>query len=268
MSIYIGNDLEDRLEALEALEMEKESAKKWNLEDRLKALEVENVSLKKHNEYHHLVHEIDHMSDMHLDSSFHKQSMDIDKYFKIKKWHDSSIGQSTVIQRSDNKRAKLSNLNQTQNRRRYVNFENGFHFICSFNLNNPEATICIAFRMNNIASGNYPFLNSIIGSNNGNTAKFIAFYKNNSGLDLLISNSYGSYVTVANNDSGFVPPDYKFPSSKSNCTLLNKWHIISVAWSNRNSNCWSNGEKIILVTLRVLITVLLAILAKQLLNRT
>ena len=47
MSIYIGNDLEDRLETLEALEMEKESAEKCNLEDRLKALEVENASLKK-----------------------------------------------------------------------------------------------------------------------------------------------------------------------------------------------------------------------------
>ena len=44
MSIYIGNDLEDRLEALE---MENESAKKCDLEDRLKVLEVENVSLKK-----------------------------------------------------------------------------------------------------------------------------------------------------------------------------------------------------------------------------
>ena len=51
-------------------------------------------------------------------------------------------------------------------------------------------------------------------------------------------------MTVANDDSGFIPPDYKFPSSKSNCTLVNKWHIISIAWSNRNSNCWSNGEKI------------------------
>ena len=50
MSIYIGNDLEDRLEALEALKMENESAKKCDLEDRLKALEVENVSLKKYNE--------------------------------------------------------------------------------------------------------------------------------------------------------------------------------------------------------------------------
>ena len=39
MSIYIGNDLEDRLEALE---MEKTS-----LEDRLKALETENALLKK-----------------------------------------------------------------------------------------------------------------------------------------------------------------------------------------------------------------------------
>ena len=219
MSIYIGNYLEDRLEALEA---ENELAKKCDLEDRLKALETENALLKKHNEYHHLVHEIDHMSDMHLDSSFYKQSMDIDKYFKIKKWYDSSIGQSTVIQQLDNKRPKLSNLNQTQNRRRYLNFENGSHFICSFNLNNPELTVCIAFRMNNVASGDYPFLNSIIGNNNGNTARFISFYKTNSSPGLLISNSYGSSVTVANDNRGFVPPDYKFHSSKSNCTLLNK----------------------------------------------
>ena len=230
MSIYIGNDLEDRLEALE---MENTS---FNLEDRLKALETENALLKKHNEYHQLVHEIDNMSDLHLDSSFYKQSMDIDKYFKTEKWHDSSVGQSMVIQQLDKKRPKLSNQNQTQNRRRYVNFENGSHFICSFNLNNPETTVFTAFRMNNIASGNYPFLNSIIRNNNGNTDRFIAFYKNNSGLGLLISNSYGSFVTVANDDRGFVPPDYKFPSSKSNCTLLNDWHIISVAWSNRNSN--------------------------------
>ena len=60
MSIYIGNDLEDRLEALEA---ENELAKKCDLDDRLKALETENTLLKKHNEYHHLVHEIDDMSD-------------------------------------------------------------------------------------------------------------------------------------------------------------------------------------------------------------
>ena len=104
----------------------------------------------------------------------------------------------TVIQKLDKKRPKLSNQNQTQNRRRYVNFENGSYFICSFNLNNPEVTVFIAFRMNNIASGDYPFLNSTIGNNNGNTARFIAFYKINSGLGLLISNSYGSYVTVAN----------------------------------------------------------------------
>ena len=44
MSIYIGNDLEDRLEALE---LENELAKKCDLEDRLKALETENVLLKK-----------------------------------------------------------------------------------------------------------------------------------------------------------------------------------------------------------------------------
>ena len=35
MSIYVGNDLEDRLEALE---VENASLKKYNLEDRLKAL--------------------------------------------------------------------------------------------------------------------------------------------------------------------------------------------------------------------------------------
>ena len=59
MSIYIGNDLEDRL----------------------KALEVENASLRKYNEYHQVVHEIDHMSDLHLDGSFHKKSIKADNYF-------------------------------------------------------------------------------------------------------------------------------------------------------------------------------------------
>ena len=44
-----------------------------------------------------MVHEIDHMSDLHIDSSFHKQTM------KIAEWIDSSIGQSTVIQQLDKK---------------------------------------------------------------------------------------------------------------------------------------------------------------------
>ena len=171
--------------------------------------------------------------------------MKLDNYVKINEWFDSSLGQSTVIQRLDKKRPELSNQNQAQNRRRYVNFENGSHFICSINLNNLELTICITFRMNNIFSGSLPFFNSLIGNNNGNNAKFISFCKTNSGLGLLISDSYCSYVTVANDDSGFLLPYYKFPSSKSDCTLLNKWHIISIAWSNRNSNCWSNGEKIV-----------------------
>ena len=148
MSIYIGNDLEDRL----------------------KALEIEHASLKKYNEYHRVVHEINHMSDLHLDSSFYKLlSMKVDNHVKIKEWHDSSIGQSSVTQELDKKRPKLSNLNQTQNRRRYVNFENGSHFICSFNLNNPESTVCIAFRINGIASGNFIFLNGIIGNSNNKT---------------------------------------------------------------------------------------------------
>ena len=76
MSIYIGNDLEDRLEALEA----------------------ENASLRKYNEYQQIVDEIDHMSDLHVDSSFYKRSMNLDKYVKINEWFDSSIGQSSVIQ--------------------------------------------------------------------------------------------------------------------------------------------------------------------------
>ena len=136
MSIYIGNDLEDRL----------------------KTLEVENASLKKYNEYHQVVHEIDHMSDLHLDSSFYEQSMKLDNYVKIEEWFDTSLGQSTVTQRLDLKRPTLSKQNQTQNKRRYINFENGSHFICSFNLNNPETTVCIVFKMTNIASGDQLFV--------------------------------------------------------------------------------------------------------------
>ena len=87
--------------------MEKNS----DLEDRLKALEMENTSLRKYNDYHQVVHEIDHMSDLHVDSSSYKQSMKIDNYHKIAKWIDSSIGQSTVIQQLNKKRPTLSNIN-------------------------------------------------------------------------------------------------------------------------------------------------------------
>ena len=90
MSIYIGNDLEDRLEALDA----------------------ENASLRKYNDYHQVVHEINHLSDLHVDSSFYKQSMKLDNYFKINKWIDFSIGQSTVLQELNKKRPKLSNSDQ------------------------------------------------------------------------------------------------------------------------------------------------------------
>ena len=124
MSIYIGNDLKDRL----------------------KILETENSLLRKYNEYHQVVHEIDHTSDLHVDSSFYKQSMKINSYHKIKEWIDSSVGQTTVLQGLDKKCPKLSSLNQTQNRRRYVNFENGSHFICDLNLNNPESTVFISFK--------------------------------------------------------------------------------------------------------------------------
>ena len=76
MSIYIGNDLEDRLEALD----------------------MENVSLRNYNEYRQVVDEIDHGSDLHVDSSFYKRSMKLDNYVKINEWFNSWIGQSSVIQ--------------------------------------------------------------------------------------------------------------------------------------------------------------------------
>ena len=168
MSIYIGNDLEDRLEALE----------------------VENASLREYNEYHQVVHEIDYVSDLHVDISFHKQSMKLNNYLKIEEWFDSLLGQSTVIQQLDLKRPTLSNPNQTQNKRRYVNFENGSHFICSFNLNNPDTTACIVFKMTNIASGNQLFVNSLIGNSDQTVnSKFITFYRTYRGLGLLISKS-------------------------------------------------------------------------------
>ena len=197
MSIYIG--------------------KNSDFKDRLKALETENESLRKYNDYQKVVNEIDHMADLHVDNSFYEQSMKIDNYHKIAEWIDSSIGQSTVIQQLDKKRPTLSSSNQRQNRRRYVNFENGSQFVCSLNLNNPVLTVCIAFRMNSIASENQLFINPIIGNrNNRNTAKFITFYKTHSGLGLMISTAYnGTYVAVANDGSSLMPePDSKFPSSK------------------------------------------------------
>ena len=199
-----------------------------------------------------MVHEIDHMLDLHVDSSFYKQSMKIDNNHKIKEWIDYSIGQSTVIQELDKKRPTLSNSNQTQNRRRYVNFENGSHFICNLNLNNPELTVFIAFKITDIASENQSFFDSIIGNNNKKVnAKFITFYKTFGGLGLLISKAQsGAYLAIANNDSSSVKLDLKFPSSKSNCAVLNKWHVIFVTWCNgkNNSTCWSNGVKLITFT--------------------
>ena len=51
---------------------------------------------------------------------------------------------------------------------------------------------------------------------------------------------------MANDGSTLIFPDHRFPTQKSNCTIMNKWHVISVTWSNRKnlSNCWSNGEKL------------------------
>ena len=160
-----------------------------------------------------------------------------------------------MIKQLDKKRPTLSSLNQTQNRRRYVNFENGSHFICSLNLNSPELTIFIIFKMTDIVSENQLFFNSIIGNTTERiTAKLITFYKTYNDLGLLISRAQvGTYVAIANNSSSLIPkPDSTFPSSKSNCAVLNKWHVISVTWSNKGENlsyCWSNGEKLITFTI-------------------
>ena len=65
-----------------------------DLEDRLTALEIENASLKKYKKYRQVADEIDHMSDLHQDSSFYNQSMKLDNHVKINEWFDSLIGQS------------------------------------------------------------------------------------------------------------------------------------------------------------------------------
>ena len=118
-----------------------------------------------------------------------------------------------------------------QNKRRYVNFENGSHFICSFNLNNLKTTVFIVFKITGIVSGDQEIVNSLIGNSvivNSKlkiNAKHISFYKTHSGgLGLLISKAQvDSYLAVANDSSSLFPePDLKFPSSKSNCTDLNK----------------------------------------------
>ena len=107
--------------------------------------------------------------------------------------------------------------------------------------------------MTDIASENQSFFNSIIGNNTGRIAtKLITFYKLHSGLSLLISKAQvGCYVAIANDSSSLIPePDSKFPSSKSNCTDLNKWHVISVTWAIGKdlSSCWCNGERLITLT--------------------
>ena len=103
--------------------------------------------------------------------------------------------------------------------------------------------------MTNIASGIQKFVHSLIGNTTEKiTAKLLTFYRTYSSLGLLISKAQvGSYVAVANDGSSSIKQDLKFPSSKSNCTNLNKWHVISVTWSNKGenlSNCWSNGENL------------------------
>ena len=79
--------------------------------------------------------------------------------------------------------------------------------------------------MIDMSSENQEIVNSFKGNNNRKiNAKFIQFYKTFGGLDLLISKAHGSaYVATVNYMSSSIPkPDMKFPSSKSNCTDVNK----------------------------------------------
>ena len=104
--------------------------------------------------------------------------------------------------------------------------------------------------MSNIATGNQEFVNSLIGNIDGEiAARHISFYRTFSGLGLFISKAYErAYVAIANDESSLIAADIKLPSSKSNCTLLNKWHV---TWSGKGenlSNCWSNCEKLIAFT--------------------
>ena len=111
------------------------------------------------------------------------------------------------------KKTRIIQPRPNANKRRYVNFENGSHFICSFNLNNPETTVCIVLKIIGIVSGDQEIVNSLIGNSvidNGKlkiNAKHISFHKTHSGgLGLLISKAQsGSYVAIANDSSNFFP---------------------------------------------------------------
>ena len=115
-------------------------------------------------------------------------------------------------------------------------------------------TIFVVFKTTDIASESQEFINSLKGNNiDKSNAKFITFFKTfTGGLGILISKAQaGDYVAIANYGSSSIEPDLKIPCSESNCTDLNKWHVISVTWSDKGenlSNCWSNGKKIITFT--------------------
>ena len=60
-----------------------------DLEDSLKALEMENASLKRYNGYHQVVHEIEHISHLHVDtSSLEKINM---FHYMQKAWNQCGI---------------------------------------------------------------------------------------------------------------------------------------------------------------------------------
>ena len=93
----------------------------------------------------------------------------MDGFFNRSINSDSNIG---------GKKTVLYSLNQIQNRRGYVNVENGCHFIRSLNINNLELSVFIAYKITDIASENQEFVNSLMGNTNGKiNAKHIAFHR-------------------------------------------------------------------------------------------
>ena len=121
----------------------------------------------------------------------------------------------------DKRKPKLSKLNQTQNRRRYVKFENGSHFICSLNLNNPELTVFIVFKITDKATGiNHSLILQLVISMEKSLQDTYHFtLQNILWLGLFISKAYeGAYVAIANDESSLIKTDIKFPSS--NQTVL------------------------------------------------
>ena len=71
------------------------------------------------------------------------------------------------------------------------------------NLNNPELTVFIAFKLTDLATGNKSIVTTLIDNINGEiAARHMSFYRTFGGLGLFISKAYdGAYLAIANDES-------------------------------------------------------------------